>query len=536
MKASNYVIYIHVPETDEYFLVHGYTGAVDQVSPEVARFLIDRADPAHTWHIKDMEIVRESLQARELDDISFDSIDMLKSRGYLTEMTSAEERLYLERLAGFLHDKRVSSVPPSFMFIPSYECNLRCPYCFESDTRVELSKLKVLQNVLTEKMVDAAYNSMEILINERFAGRSKPESSKESITLYGGEPMMLETLPIVEYIVEKGIERGYAFGAITNAVDLQHYLHLLGPGKIEFLQITLDGSKEIHNRKRIGPRHKEGTYDRIIQNMKLALETGVRISARYHVDFNNVKGTKDLADDLKREDFDQHKNFTMYTYPIHMFHKGLGTPTFPQMAIHHMHREIGKLSDQFMANYKTQVEQQASLPEQDRSKPKVLKVLLPDEGIESKLKAYIKGKLPALFNANMEPCAATTGLYIFDPFGKIYTCWDSVGMAGHETGTYCADGLVLNNMNKSWLSRSPATIEECKDCKYALFHFGGCASLPMGCNGTIFAPACYDFQDNFIYIAQKFFRTGLKAASHKNTVPIHIHEAATVAQAGLSDD
>ena len=535
MKASNYVIYTHVPETDEYFLVHGYTGAVDQVSPQVMQFMLDNADSTHTWHTKDMDVVRESLQHKELESISSDSVDMLKGRGYLTEMSSVEERLYVERLAGFLHKKRVANVAPSFMFVPSYECNLRCPYCFEADTRVQLGKLKVLQNVMTEKMVDAAYKCMDDLISERFAGRSAPPSGKNAITLYGGEPLTLETLPIIEYILEKGLERGYVFGAITNAVDLHHYLHLLGPGKIEFLQITLDGPKEIHNRKRIGPRYKQGTYDIIVKNIKLALETGTNISVRYHVDFNNVRTTKDLAEDLKREGLDQVKNFSMYTYPIHMFHQGLDTPVFPQMAIHNMHKELIKLSNESLANNRSLAAQDAR-PAEGEHRPRVLKVLMPDEGIESKLKAYMKGQVAGLFNANMEPCAATTGLYIFDPFGKIYSCWDSVGMAGHETGTYSEEGAVLNGLNSGWLSRSPATIEECKDCKYALFHFGGCASLPVGSKGTIFAPACYDFQDNFIYIAQKFFRAGLKGALQRETAPIAIQEASTRVEAGMAGD
>src|SRR5262245_43958397 len=222
---------------------------------------------------------------------------MLKSRGYLTSMSSPEERAYVARLAGFLHKKKVGDSAPTFMIVPVYECNLRCPYCFETDTRVELGKLKILQNVMTEGMVDAAYKSMEILVQDRFASRPEMMAfEKKYITLYGGEPLMLESLPIIEYIVQKGLDTGYKFRAITNAVDLNHFLHLLGPDKIGFLQITLDGPKDTHDKKRIGPRHKGGTYDRIIENMKLALPTGVQISVRFHVDFNNIERIKDLSD------------------------------------------------------------------------------------------------------------------------------------------------------------------------------------------------------------------------------------------------
>ena len=143
---------------------------------------------------------------------------------------------------------------------------------------------------------------------------------------------------------------------------------------------------------------------------------------------------------------------------------------------------------------------------------KELKVLASDAGIELKLRAYVKDKLPGLYSKGIEPCAATTGLYIFDPFWKIYTCWDTVGMIGHETGTYSPAGPALNARNDDWLMRSPATIDECKNCKYAFFHFGGCASLPIGVKGTIFGPACYEFQDNFLYAGQAFFKKGIDQA------------------------
>jgi uncharacterized protein len=532
MKASNYIIYIHVPETGEYYLVHGYSGAVDRVGPEVMRFLLEHADPAHARFIKDQQIVRESLQGGKSDGISSDAFDLLKKRGYLTEMSSAEERLYVERLAGFLHKKKVDNAPPAFMFIPSYECNLRCPYCFEHDTRIELSKLKVLRNVMTEKMVDAAYKSMDMIVQERFGGRSEPPPQRDKITLYGGEPLMLENLPIIEYIVEKGIARGNVFGAITNGVDLHHYLHLLGPGKINFLQITLDGPKDLHDTKRIGPRHKDGTYDRIIHNMKMALQTGVRISVRYHVDFTNVARAKELADALKREDFGQYKNFSIYSYPVHMYHKGVEAPVFPQMALHQVHRQMETSSEASLAEQA----QQAEGPQSDKPRQKVVKVSVPDDGIEGKLKVYTKRKLPGLFSANLEPCAATTGLYVFDPLGKIYNCWDTVGLRGQEIGTYSEEGPVLNAFHQSWLSRSPATIEECKDCKYFMFHFGGCASLPVSCKGTLFAPACYGFEDNFLYIAQKFFRKSAHTLSHKADVPVAINETPNQSEAGITGD
>jgi hypothetical protein len=55
----------------------------------------------------------------------------------------------------------------------------------------------------------------------------------------------------------------------------------------------------------------------------------------------------------------------------------------------------------------------------------------------------------------------------------------------------------------------------------------------MGSKGTIFAPACYDFQDNFIYVGQKFFKQGLEKILDKETVPVGIQEASAALEAGI---
>ncbi|HLG17358.1 MAG TPA: radical SAM protein [Blastocatellia bacterium] len=504
MKASNYVIYVQLPDTDDYYLIHGYSGAVDKVTPEVVRFLLDRSDPALTWQTRDQEIVRQSLESRHLGEVLPESVELLKQRGYLTEMSTEQERRYVERLAGFLHAKNLTGKPPAFMIVPIYDCNLRCPYCFENDARVQLSKLAILKNVMTEAMADAAYDSMDILLRRRFPDRAEEDLKKlrRSITLYGGEPLMKETLPIIEYIVEKGVGKGYGFGAITNGVDLHHFVHLLGGKKITFLQITLDGPIDVHDRKRIGPRHKNGTYDKILENVKAVLEqTNVRISVRLHVDWNTIDRSKEVVEDLTRRGLFEHKNFGIYGYPVHEFRKG-DKPVPPLMAPYEVHKSF------------------------DRNPPSLngsSKMAAPDDGIPPKLKQYMERSLLGIYKA-VEPCAATTGMYIFDPLGRIYSCWDTVGVAGLEVGAYSQAGPTLNELGATWLRRSPQQIDECRNCKYAFFHFGGCSTLPLAYKGTIMAPACYEYQENFIYVAGKFFKQGLHNAVKTQQAPLDEEE------------
>jgi hypothetical protein len=41
-----------------------------------------------------------------------------------------------------------------------------------------------------------------------------------------------------------------------------------------------------------------------------------------------------------------------------------------------------------------------------------------------------------------------------------------------------------------------------------MFHFGGCAGLPVSMGLGQLHPACYAFQDSFIIFGQQFFKEG----------------------------
>lgn len=99
---------------------------------------------------------------------------------------------------------------------------------------------------------------------------------------------MAENKDVVNYLVKKGIEKGYKFKAVTNGYEVEHYTNLLGKDSIYKLQITIDGPKEIHNKRRI---HYKGynTFDKIIKNIELALKRGVQINIRMNSDNENIE-------------------------------------------------------------------------------------------------------------------------------------------------------------------------------------------------------------------------------------------------------
>lgn len=298
-RVSSYTICVNLPEEpDCALLVHGYTGAMDRVNKDVAQLMKSRA------------VFSEAM----FDHLpcSKETIHTLMKRGYLTSRSPVEEREYVHNMANFLHHTS-SRGTASFLFLVAYDCNFRCPYCFENDISEHGKGWS--KQVFTEEMVDRAYRAM---------GEIQPNRAmhSKSITLYGGEPLLAKNKAIVRYIVDEGLKRDYVFSAITNGYDLHHFTDLLGPKKIKRLQITLDGEAENHNRKR--PHYRAGdSFDAIMKNVALALSLDVQVSMRINTDYDNVDILPALFDLFKQKGFTDYPHFSAYSALVHQVEEGL---------------------------------------------------------------------------------------------------------------------------------------------------------------------------------------------------------------------
>ena len=69
---------------------------------------------------------------------------------------------------------------------------------------------------------------------------------------------------------------------------------------VNWMQITLDGSKETHDMRRVHI-NKSGTFDRILENVNLALQGGMNITLRINVDEGNIDDISDVLDGIPQE-------------------------------------------------------------------------------------------------------------------------------------------------------------------------------------------------------------------------------------------
>lgn len=85
LRISDYTIYVKIPKTGEFVLVHGYTGAIDVVQSNVVEFF------------------KSYGKASQKVGISEKTVEVLKQRGYLTEKTHEEEQSRVADLSALLH-------------------------------------------------------------------------------------------------------------------------------------------------------------------------------------------------------------------------------------------------------------------------------------------------------------------------------------------------------------------------------------------------------------------------------------------------
>lgn len=87
LRILSYIIPVKLDcESEQYFLIHGYTGAFDIVGTDIKDFLFSNKFT--------------TLEKFPFSDILFNK---LKERGYLTSKTKEEEQDYVKRIANVLH-------------------------------------------------------------------------------------------------------------------------------------------------------------------------------------------------------------------------------------------------------------------------------------------------------------------------------------------------------------------------------------------------------------------------------------------------
>ncbi|HDQ72459.1 MAG TPA: radical SAM protein [Chloroflexi bacterium] len=471
LRASDYVIYVDLPDNaEDVLLVHGYTGAYDRVSRRVANYLHSlepRFSPTHTAGDQKAGLPTN----QDVTSPSAETIQILKRRGYLTEKTAVEEAALFEKIVETIHDAATRQMP-AYIFMPSYDCNLRCPYCYQDHMRTDPAFKHLLETTMQPELVDRLFAAMPKLE----AHHHLPEDSQPflNIGFYGGEPLLEKNRSIVEYIFKKALDRGQTnFSAVTNGTELHAYRDMLGPDKISSLQITLDGPPHEHDKRRIYVDDSP-SFERIARNIDMALSLNVHLHIRMNIDRDNIHQLPELADEIIARGWDQEEKFSAYTSPISAANEKTAVKT--TMSSHQLDKALTEMREQY---------------------PSLAVISRPDDNLEDRIWHIFDKQANPSFKASF--CAAHNTMYVVDPFGDLYACWERTGDPNIRIGYITADGDVVLNVEqeKTWRSRNVTSNPACRQCRYALYCGGGCAARALNRYDELFTSYCDGFAARF---------------------------------------
>ena len=386
------------------------------------------------------------ITAHELEMLhnQYDEKGNFADRKYLID-EQEEAKAFKMAYLDFLDNRDEDEI--QLFFVPNYSCNFACYYCYQEGYSPSESKL-------TTEVVDAFFD----YISTEFAGR------KKYITVFGGEPLLPgdNQRKVIEYLVEKANEARLDLAFVTNGYTLASYVELFKTAFIREVQVTLDGTKAVHDSRRY-LKGRQSTFDRIIEGIDACLENNISINLRMVADKDNLGNLPELA----------------------RFAIGKGWTKSPLFKT-----QIGRNYELHVCNSSpdrlySRAEMYQRIYEMMQEHPEIIEFYKPGFSIAKYIAEHEELPSP-LFDS----CPACKTEWAFDFSGTIYSCTATVGKKGEELGTFYPVVSKNDDAISQWQDRDITTIEKCKTCDVALVCGGGCASVAKNKNGNTNSPDC----------------------------------------------
>lgn len=435
MQFSKYTIFSKIRNSDNYFLANPLSGQADILDPETAALISSEEYSNH----------------KELAD-----------KGYLVDPV-IEKQQYKEAYFRFIEDRDKDEV--QIFFVPTYQCNFNCSYCYQSGYDPE-------KNDLSEEVIQAFFQ----YVDREFAGRRK------YITVFGGEPLLpsASAKHNIQRILEEANRRNLSVALVSNGYSLKDYIPLLKTGFIREVQVTLDGVGEAHDKRRPLAGGKP-TFEVIAQGVSEALAAGLPINLRMVIDKENIRELPVLARYAIDHGWTSNSQFK--------------TQLGRNYELHYCQSNQNRLYDRV-----EMYEDIYSLIEDHRE---ILEFHRPAFSLSRFL--WERGDLPdPLFDS----CPGCKTEWAFDYTGRIYSCTATVGKEGEVLGSFYPFLEKNEETIEEWQDRDVTVIDKCRSCNLQLACGGGCGAVAKNRNGSVLSHDCRP--------VGKLMELGLSAYFEKN--------------------
>lgn len=298
---------------------------------------------------------------------------------------------------------------------PTLYCNFNCIYCYEVGLKNNAMNRKVQGGIIefVKKRIDRIKNF--------------------NVTWYGGEPLL--NFEAIEYLSRSFLELvedkvNYFASIVTNGYYLNKKTALkLRDLKIYNAQITIDGTPEIHNRRR-ALHNGKGTFDKIIKNIHDIWDI-IRVNVRINVDKSNIDSLESffqLPEVISLKD-----KVGFYLAPVDDF-----SNAYTNLDCYTM-REFSEQEVYIMT-----------------------KIL--EKGFNLMILPHMR---PTIC------CSIGFNSFVIDPNGDIYKCWEHISRDEEKIGDVFGEIWNTKNLNQ-WLLYNAFDSPECRACKILPICQGGC--------------------------------------------------------------
>lgn len=348
---------------------------------------------------------------------NFQNYDFLIKARILVDNQEDDLNVYLADVL----KNRYNSSDMALTILPTRGCNFGCIYCYEQD------RPNVLMNEQTEKAIVKFVCSNSNL-------------KRLSVVWYGGEPLLNFDSMVRLTKMFKQLNIEYSAKIVSNGYLLtKEKANLMKDLAIRNIQITFDGSEEIHNQRRflLGG---QPTYRKIMDNLKylLSINNEITIDIRTNIDRRNKDDYNKFYQDFKSEIND--KRVTMYPgFVSDLLSSECVSPEF--------NISEGGYKAQFILD------------------------IFDKYGIE------IKSFLPKY---RRHSCVASKYFaFVIGPEGELYKCWRMVGNQKETIGNVNDGSLDMVKFSKYLIGADYTLDSKCLQCEFITLCGGGCPLVRM---------------------------------------------------------
>lgn len=348
---------------------------------------------------------------------NFQNYDFLIKARILVDNQEDDLNVYLADVL----KNRYNSSDMALTILPTRGCNFGCIYCYEQD------RPNVLMNEQTEKAIVKFVCSNSNL-------------KRLSVVWYGGEPLLNFDSMVRLTKMFKQLNIEYSAKIVSNGYLLtKEKADLMKDLAIRNIQITFDGSEEIHNQRRflLGG---QPTYRKIMDNLKylLSINKEITLDIRTNIDRRNKDDYNKFYQDFKSEIND--KRVTMYPgFVSDLLSSECVSPEF--------NISEGGYKAQFILD------------------------IFDKYGIE------IKSFLPKY---RRHSCVASKYFaFVIGPEGELYKCWRMVGNQKEAIGNVNDGSFDMVKFSKYLIGADYTLDSKCLHCEFITLCGGGCPLVRM---------------------------------------------------------